>query len=514
MTPAAAPARSMMDAVLMFQDPVQVLDGGGIIPMEQWVGRRMDQDDVLAAAQDGYGRDWFRYWHRRLGFDIVWGEGGIFEQARTGKSDKEFFDAFLWNQTYIFGHYGRGKSTKFNVTALQRAGLGIPVFHNGPLLGGWLVEGDDIFTVMQGYHKEMNNLAMPRCSVLGMDEAHGTANRRLAQATGVNVLRGLGANIRKLNVDWFLLGSQWKDVHADILDECVEALELIKVAFHNDRWVRVPEWDNISNFALAWQGWRDFPFRRMRERQKMRGRTDEDEDAQAGLGQAAYARLLHPEAARLAFAATNTFRMVDLPAITSNKDRIKNALRGIRAQSIDADRDPYMAGVLEFGEAMRELLESEEGDAPDFEYFRVGDVARMTGLPSQPLGNALKTLGLRDRDGRYRSADLINALFAEAGSDLKHLIAADDLPFHRQDEYRRAVVDYAEGLRIRADAGEPLPEYITAGQVAYSARLPAAPLGTAIVSLGLIKHRRGYHAGELIAACQRENHIEEGAMPL
>ena len=135
--------------------------------MSQWLGHRINEDDVLGAAQHGYGRDWFRYWHRRIVFDVVWAEGGVFDQVRAARSDKDIFDDFSWNQTYIFGHYGRGKSTKFVHSVLQRAAQGIPTFHNGPVLGGWLVEGDDIFTAMQGQRADRDNPAMPKCSVLG-----------------------------------------------------------------------------------------------------------------------------------------------------------------------------------------------------------------------------------------------------------------------------------------------------------------------------------------------------------
>ena len=418
MTAAVQSPMSMLDAATMFQDPPAVAQGGRIIPMSQWLGHRINEDDVLGAAQHGYGRDWFRYWHRRIVFDVVWAEGGVFDQVRAARSDKDIFDDFSWNQTYIFGHYGRGKSTKFVHSVLQRAAQGIPTFHNGPVLGGWLVEGDDIFTAMQGQRADRDNPAMPKCSVLGIDEAHGTAPGRLAASTAVSTLRGLAANIRKLNVDWYLIGAQWKDVHPQVLDECVEAIEVIEVAVQNGELVRVEPWNDISHFVLAYQGWSDFPFKRMRERQRMR-RSSGDEAEVEGLGPAEYARLVEPEFARWAFAATDSFRMVDLTAIIADKDAVKATLRGTRDASVAQKRSPYQSAVLEFCGGLKELLESPEGQ--DVVWVTPGDIARLSGVDPAPIGKAVSTFGVKNHQRRgYLAEDLVRVWEQEMSKEVQN----------------------------------------------------------------------------------------------
>ena len=269
---------SMMDAAILLHDPPSISEGGGIAPVSEWPGRWVDENDVIQAAKNGYGRDWFRYWHRYNRWEEVWGEGGVYERARAKMKPDDYFRVFDWNQRLLFGDYGAGKSTRFVALANHWAQHGIPTFHNGLYLGGRVVEGDEIFTLMQ---------YMPKCSVLGHDEAHGTAPGRLAASTAVATLRGLGANIRKLNVDWSLIGAQYKDVHPMVLEECVEAMELKKVPVQiDDETLRHTEqWNNPANFVLAWNLWLDYPYKRMRERQRQSRRNrDQEEEEVEGFG--------------------------------------------------------------------------------------------------------------------------------------------------------------------------------------------------------------------------------------
>ena len=409
MTPQAA-SYSMMDAALLFHDPPAVADDAGIAPMSEWPGRRMREGDVVKAARDGYGRDWFRFWHRYNRFIEVWGEGGAFDRARDKMTEADYFRIFNWNQSLIFGDYGAGKSTKFVSRANHWAQRGIPSFHNGPYLGGWLVEGDEIFTLMQ---------EMPKCSVLGHDEAHGTAPGRLANSTAVSVLRGLGANIRKLNVDWYLIGAQWKDVHPMILEECVEAIEMLKVpaqVHHQPAGHRVPPWDDPRHFLLFWQGWKDYPYRRMRERARERRESHSREDEQViGFGPPDYQGYLGQEEARWAYVLTNTWRLVDLAAISSNRERVKERLNGTRDQSLGAGRNPYQAAVLEFAAAMREYQE-QPGIAPP-QWATAGDIASFTGgLEPAAIGKAASYFGVRNHRGKgYLVDELIDAWEKETG---------------------------------------------------------------------------------------------------
>ena len=393
---------SMMDAALL-QDPPEIMAGGGIAPINEWPGRRVDESDVLQAAQNGYGRDWFRFWHRLLRFREVWGEGGAFDRVRRSMTAEDYFKSFHWNQRLLFGAYGNGKSTKWCSHALHYGQKGIPAFHNGPLLGGWLVEGDEIFTLMQ---------EMPKCSLLGHDEAHGTAPGRLSASTAVSTLRGLGANIRKLNVDWTLIGAQWKDVHPLILEECYEALEMELVQVELRGPVSdIEPWDDPRNFQLHWRGWEDYPYKRMRERQKLRkrGYDGDDDDSEDGFGHPDWEGSMDVEEARWAFALTDSFRLTRLDAITSKSERIKSNLRRTRDQSLSNGHDPYRAAVLEFVASELKALEDNEGKDIRM-WVTGGDIQKKSGLEARELGRAISAMGVHRQPNRgYPLDELLKA---------------------------------------------------------------------------------------------------------
>ena len=219
-------------------------------------------------------------------------------------------------------------------------------------------------------------------------------------------------------MDWYLIGAQWKDVHPQVLDECVEAIEVIEVAVQNGELVRVEPWNDISHFVLAYQGWSDFPFKRMRERQRMR-RSSGDEAEVEGLGPAEYARLVEPEFARWAFAATDSFRMVDLTAIIADKDAVKATLRGTRDASVAQKRSPYQSAVLEFCGGLKELLESPEGQ--DVVWVTPGDIARLSGVDPAPIGKAVSTFGVKNHQRRgYLAEDLVRVWEQEMSKEVQN----------------------------------------------------------------------------------------------
>ena len=332
MTPQISPL-SMMDAALMFEDPPEIKAQGGIMPIAEWPGRRMVIDDVIKAAQNGYGRDWFRFWHRYILFQEVWEDGGVWDQAREGKPDEYYFDVFHWSQTLVFGDYGAGKSTFFASRANYWAQRGIPVFHNGLYLGGYIFEGADSFVMMK---------AMPKCSVLGHDEASGTAGKNFHQTVALQLLMALGVNIRKLDVDWYLIGKKWKSLPPELLEDCEHAIEVLKTDVRVENAPDgLEEWNNPANFQLRWQGWNDNPYKRMQERKKDRRRAGEDYDEEEeGFGPPDFTCEMDPHAARLCYASTDSFRLADLPGFLSNRDEVRDRLRNGREDSLNQKRDP------------------------------------------------------------------------------------------------------------------------------------------------------------------------------
>ena len=76
---------SALAAAVEFQDPPIIAQGGGIPSIDEWPGRRMDESDVIKAAQNGYGRDWFRFYHRWGIFEPIWGRRGPIRPGKRGK---------------------------------------------------------------------------------------------------------------------------------------------------------------------------------------------------------------------------------------------------------------------------------------------------------------------------------------------------------------------------------------------------------------------------------------------
>ena len=370
---------TMLEAATLLFDPPNIQQRRGIPPMRDWPGRRMTIEDVEAACGDG--RDWFRYWHRALRFQETWGEDGVFERARAVRSDDDYYRDFDWDQRLLIGPYGSGKSTITVADSLPLAHEGIPTFHNGPLLGGWLVAGDAMFTVFA---------VIPPCSKLIFDEAHTALPGRLAGSTAVSACKGLAANIRKVNCRWDLVSAQWKDVRPLILEDCVEVIEAVRANVQGgDGPEGVLPCDNPNNFVLAWDRWGDYPLKDPQRRQE-------------GLGRPDYRAVLTGEAARNSFILTDSFQRVDMAAMMSNREVVKDSLRAARGDSVAGGRTSYQAAVIEFAGALRELNDD------SLKWVTAGDIARVSGLASPALGTALSSFGLKKtRDRGYLAEDLI-----------------------------------------------------------------------------------------------------------
>ena len=120
---------------------------------------------------------------------------------------------------------------------------GIPVFHNGGPLFGWFLRGDKIFTAMA---------TIPPCCKLKTDEAHMVAARRLGAMTSVGVMKDLGANIRRKLCEWDLVTGHYKDVHPQILEDCVEVLEAIQLdTASGPKPEGLMPWEDPANFRAG-----------------------------------------------------------------------------------------------------------------------------------------------------------------------------------------------------------------------------------------------------------------------
>ena len=184
---------TMMDAALLLRDPPTLKQDKGLVPLKEFPGRPSNLEDVANACRPG--RDWFRYWHRADRHIVAWQRFYEGWERRQGRG-LYYPKSWDWDQRVLTGIYGGGKSSIAVASAEPDFEQGIPVFHNGPCLFGWVVEGDRLFTLMRYI-----------CAVsrIVFDEAHGVLPGSRGATTAVGVGKALGANIRKFYCKWDLV---------------------------------------------------------------------------------------------------------------------------------------------------------------------------------------------------------------------------------------------------------------------------------------------------------------------
>ena len=369
------PITSMMEGVLLYHDPVNVAFGLGIPPIDEWPGYKVTLAEVAAACGDG--RDYFRYWHRALRHLETW---EVFYAARERHNEQWYYDHWDWNQRLIMGIWGGGKTSIMVVDALGGNQDGIPCFHNGGPLFGWFLPGDEVFTAMG---------TIPPVSNLKTDEAHMVAARRLGAMTSVGVLKDLGANIRRKLCKWDLATGHYKDVHPQILEDCVEVLEAIKVQPSDTgrRPAGLEAWDDPNNFLVAWKHWGGSPFKNKPDWQR------------EGLGDDYAYGWYDWVAVRNAYALNDSFGRNDWgTALLSDRDTVKGnlaALRGEVTTSGGALRmSPVENAVFDFGEVLSATLGTPEGltDAKG---------GRIEWLSASQISNFLRDDSMGDAAGAF-----------------------------------------------------------------------------------------------------------------
>ena len=260
-------------------------------PMSSWAGRWMTERDVGMSAGDE--RDWFTFEMRlQAHYDAI----RRFCEARQRR--RKLSSRFDFAQIMFIGDMGASKSVSAGHEAYKWFQRGHPFFHNGGFNFGRVVEGADIYELVD---------AVPRHSVIAIDEAHTGLESGMAMSTGVRAFAILCAGLRKKNCKLLLMTAMARMVVRMVREMTSEVRRPLKVraAAQDHGWsVEYPGHSDPKNFVLAWELWRDFPFRGVDITEGRRARKD-------GLGPADDVRVAAGEAVRNAFMLTDSFRPVD-----------------------------------------------------------------------------------------------------------------------------------------------------------------------------------------------------------
>ena len=262
-------------------------------PESQWAGRWVNEADV--ALSSGDERDWFTPEQRLATFH----EGmQRYQTARTRR--RKLSSQFDFAQIMFVGDMGAKKSVAMGHEAYKWFQRGHPFFHNGGYNFGRLVEGADIYELVD---------RVPRNAVIAIDEAHTGLESGMAMATGVRAFAILGAGLRKKNCKLFMASAMAKMVVRTVRDMTSEVRQPLKVGIRvqdHGYALDYPEHSNPLNFVLVWQSWGDFPFRGVDLTEGRRARRRNN-----GLGPADDTRMAQGESVRNAFLITDSFRPVD-----------------------------------------------------------------------------------------------------------------------------------------------------------------------------------------------------------
>ena len=261
-------------------------------PESQWAGRWINEEDV--ALSSGDDRDWFTLEQRMATF-----HEGVQRYQTARRRRRKLSSGFNFAQVMFVGDMGAKKSVAMGHEAYKWFQRGHPFFHNGGYNFGRLVEGAEIYELVD---------RVPRNAVIAIDEAHTGLESGMAMATGVRAFAILGAGVRKKNCKLLMASAMAKMVVRTVREMTSEVRRPLQVGISvqdHGYSLDYPEHSNPLNFVLVWQVWLDFPFRGVDLTEgKRRGRNN-------GLGPADDTRMAQGEGVRNSFLLTDSFRPVD-----------------------------------------------------------------------------------------------------------------------------------------------------------------------------------------------------------
>ena len=343
-------------------------------PESQWAGRWINETDV--ALSSGDDRDWFTLEQRLAAF-----RNSVERYQRARARRRKLGSKFDFAQIMFVGDMGAKKSVAMGHEAHKFVQRGHPFFHNGGYNFGRLVEGAEMYELVD---------RVPRNSLIAIDEAHTGLESGMAMATGVRAFAILGAGLRKKNCKLMLASAMAKMVVRSVREMTSEVRQPLKVGIKvqdHGYPLEYPEHSNPLNFVLVWQEWQDFPFRGVDLTEgKRRGRNN-------GLGRADDVRMAQGEGVRNAFLLTDSFRPVD----TAHAQRFagKAAMDEARtAQTGFSDEHRHLVTYL-WERAM-------SGECPAF--IKPEMIGLALGMKSAAVGRLMNGIfgdveGVRKRDG-------------------------------------------------------------------------------------------------------------------
>ena len=231
-------------------------------PESAWAGRWIDEDDVAMSCGDE--RDWFD--DPEMRFQAHRDAMTRFRQGRARR--RKMASGFNFAQVMFIGDMGASKSVSACHEAYRWFQRGHPFFHNGGFNFGRLVEGADIYELVD---------RVPRHSVIGLDEAHTGLESGMAMSTGVRSFAILCAGLRKKNCKLLLMSAMARMVVRIVREMTSEVRRPLKIQaspLDHGFGIEYPAHSDPRNFVLCWEVWYDFPFRGVDITEGRRSRRD------------------------------------------------------------------------------------------------------------------------------------------------------------------------------------------------------------------------------------------------
>ena len=343
-------------------------------PESQWAGRWINEEDV--ALSFGDDRDWFSLEQRMATF-----HEGVQRYQTARRRRRKLSSGFDFAQVMFVGDMGAKKSVAMGHEAYKWFQRGHPFFHNGGYNFGRLVEGAEMYELVD---------RVPRNALIAIDEAHTGLESGMAMATGVRAFAILGAGLRKKNCKLFLATAMAKMVVRTVREMTSEVRQPLKVGItvqDHGYPLDYPQHSNPLNFVLVWQVWLNFPFRGVDLTEgKRRTRNN-------GLGPADDTRMAHGESVRNAFLITDSFRPVDTA----------QAQRYAGKAAMDEARSAHTGFTDEHRRVVTYLWErATSGECPP--YIKPEMVGMALGMKPSAVGRLMNGIfgdveGVRKKDG-------------------------------------------------------------------------------------------------------------------
>ena len=390
------------------------------VPMDEWPGEDLTEDDVWLAALDE--RDWFDFPRRlqahhdyRNRLDMGWyrRQRGIWGRKRPPPR-------FDFAQIGVVGDMGAGKTTIVGSEIEHYGQFGHPAFHlynpdNGrpSWTVGKKIHPADLYEVIE---------VLPMGSILAVDEGHTFFDSRMAGTSGIGAWQQHSAGLRKALCRIYIPTAMMVLLAPNVRESCSEVWQPLKVEVDDHRLPdeKPPPQSDPKNFLQVWHCWFGHPFRRA---DIINGRNR----VKRGLGPPHDTQVRQGAAVREGFKITDTFLRVagaqaQQYARKSQQEEARERRRG--EQDDVSTLSPVQNSVL------RSIWETcINGYSEDFTVGSIAFKAQVNqSAASQMVSAFLGDIpGVKKADGRYRCDRVMKVL---------------PMKFNIPDDWGRAEEDY------------------------------------------------------------------------